>query len=171
MNKARAEHYVNEYGKRLYSFCLYCTQNKESAEDLYQETFLVALSKDEICEDENPKAYLIAIAANLWKNLLRKTAWRKRIADVSYVEEEELAQVADEKGSVEDEVQRRQEERNVRQNVLLLPDKFRVVLLMHYMEDMSIEEIAVALKIPAGTVKSRMNKAKSLLKERLEHGK
>ena len=81
-----------------------------------------------------------------------------------------MSQIADKECSVEDEVERRQEKERVRKSVLLLPDKQRVVILMYYMEDMSIEEIASALKIPAGTVKSRMNKAKSMLKERLCHG-
>ena len=102
---------------------------------------------------------------------MRKTAWRKKIADVSYLGEEELAQIADRGCSVEEEVQKRQEKVLVRQNVLKLPDKLRVVILLYYMEDMSVEEIALALKIPAGTVKSRMNKAKNVLKERLQYGK
>ena len=79
-------------------------------------------------------------------------------------------QIADGGRSVEDEVQKRQEERLVRKCVLELPEKYRIVILLYYMEDMSIEEVALALKIPVGTVKSRMNKAKKMLKERLENG-
>ncbi|MBQ9491081.1 MAG: RNA polymerase sigma factor [Lachnospiraceae bacterium] len=171
MNTMNAEFYVKEYGKSLYSFCLYCTRDKEAADDLYQQTFLVALEKDEIKREANPKSYLITIAMNLWRNQMRKAAWRKKIADVSYLGEEELAQIADRGCSVEEEVQKRQEEMIVRKNVLKLPDKLRIVILLYYMEDMSVEEIALALKIPAGTVKSRMNKAKNVLKERLQYGK
>ena len=171
MNTMNAEFYVKEYGKSLYSFCLYCTRDKEAADDLYQQTFLVALEKDEIKREANPKSYLITIAMNLWRNQMRKAAWRKKIADVSYLGEEELAQIADRGCSVEEEVQKRQEEMIVRKNVLKLPDKLRIVILLYYMEDLSIEEIALALKIPAGTVKSRMNKAKNVLKERLQYGK
>ena len=171
MNNMDAEYYVKEYGKGLYSFCLYSTRSKEAADDLYQQTFLVALEKDEIEREANPRSYLITIAMNLWRNQMRKTAWRKKIADISYLGEEELAQIADRGRSVEEEVQKRQEEMIVRKNVLKLPDKLRVVILLYYMEDMSVEEIALALKIPAGTVKSRMNKAKNVLKERLQYGK
>ena len=170
MNKVDAEMLINEYGKALYSFCLYSTRDKESADDLYQETFMVALGKDEIEREDNPKSYLITIAMNLWRNRLRKTAWRKRIAEVSTLSEEDLLQIADGGRSVEDEVQKRQEERLVRKCVLELPEKYRIVILLYYMEDMSIEEVALALKIPVGTVKSRMNKAKKMLKERLENG-
>ena len=108
---------------------------------------------------------------NIWKNRIRKILWRKKIVDVSFVEEEELLQIAVGGTSVEEEVVKRQEEANVRREVLNLPEKLRVVILMFYMENMSIEEIASALKIPTGTVKSRMSSAKSVLKERLNHGK
>ena len=165
MNKADAENLIKEYGKSLYSFCLYCTRSKEAADELYQETFLVALEKDEVAMEQNPKSYLITIAANLWRNRMRKMAWRKRIAEVTYPGEEELGQIADGGGSVEDEVIRRQEEERVRACVLTLPEKHRIVILMYYMEEMSIEDIALALGIPEGTVKSRMNKARKILKE------
>lgn len=170
MNKVDAEMLINEYGKALYSFCLYIARDKESADDLYQETFLVALGKDEIEKENNPKSYLITIAMNLWRNKLRKAAWRRRIAEVSNLSDEDLMKIADGGRSVEDEVQKRQEESLVRKYVTELPEKYRVVILLYYMEDMSIEEIALALKIPAGTVKSRMNKAKKTLKERLQNG-
>ena len=49
-----------------------------------------------------------------------------------------------------------------------LPEKFRMPIHLYYSADMSIREIAEILKVPEGTVKSRMNKAKSLLKKELE---
>ena len=171
MDKVKLGKLITEYGKKLYSFCLYTTKDREMADDLYQQTFLTVMEKDDVRMDENPKAYLIAIALNIWKNRVRKILWRKKIADVTFVEEEELFQVAVGGLSVEEEVVKRQEEANVRREVLNLPEKQRVVILMFYMENMSIEEIASTLKIPAGTVKSRMSSAKSVLKERLNHGK
>lgn len=170
MNKVEAEKIITEYGKALHFFCMYCTQNKESADDLFQDTFLVAFAKDEIEQEANPKSYLITIAMNLWRNQMRKIAWRKRIADISFLDAEHLALIADEGRSVEEEVQKRQEEVLVKKSVLELPEKLRIVVLAYYMEDMSIGEIASALQIPAGTVKSRMNKAKKLLKEKLQYG-
>ena len=55
----------------------------------------------------------------------------------------------------------------VRNLVDKLPDKYRMVILMFYMEEMSLNEISDALKIPEGTVKSRLHQAKSRLKERM----
>ena len=171
MDRVKVGKLVTEYGKNLYSFCLYTTKDRETADDLYQQTFLTVMEKEDVRIDENPKAYLITVAMNIWKNRIRKILWRKKIVDVSFVEEEELFQIAVGGTSVEEEVVKRQEGANVRREVLNLPEKLRVVILMFYMENMSIEEIASALKIPTGTVKSRMSSAKSVLKERLIHGK
>lgn len=167
MNKETAERYVNEYGKNLYSFCRYCTRDLDAANELYQQTFLVAFEKDELEENANPVSYLITIAMNLWKNRLRKAAWRKKIADVRAAGEEELAQIADAGPSVEEEVEKGEERKRVRECVKSLPEKQRIVIVLFYMEDMSIREIASALGIPEGTVKSRMDQAKKTLKERL----
>ncbi|MBP5281856.1 MAG: RNA polymerase sigma factor, partial [Lachnospiraceae bacterium] len=164
MNNINAEWLITEYGASLYSFCLYLTRNREAAEDLYQQTFLVVLEKDELDAQRNPKAYLVTVAHNLWRNQIRKSLWRKKIAEVSYVGDEELENIRDNQPDVEEMVEKKELEKEVRRCTYLLPDKFRVVIVMHFMEDMSLEEIASALGIPVGTVKSRMNKAKQMLK-------
>ena len=63
----------------------------------------------------------------------------------------------------------RDEKDKLRRLVAALPDKYRAVILMYYMEEMSIDDIASALRIPAGTVKSRMNKARKILKEKMAY--
>ena len=163
------EKYIELYGRDIYSFCLYLTRNKEDAEDLYQQTFLVAFEKDEMKEDGNPKSYLITIASNIWNNVRRKKARREKNAGTAYLDDEEVEQIADIRGSVEDEVISSAERNMLRKAVAELPDKFRVVILMYYMEEMSITDIANALRIPEGTVKSRMNKARKILKEKMDY--
>ena len=164
------EKYITEYGRDIYSFCMYTTRNKDDADDLYQQTFLVAYEKDDIDETRNPKAYLITIAANIWNNHIRKKLWRKRSADVIYLEDDDLMQLRDSSRSVEEEAIYSEEERIVRNAVRTLPEKHRIVILMYYMEEIPIRDIAAALGIPEGTVKSRLNKAKELLKGRLNYG-
>ena len=56
----------------------------------------------------------------------------------------------------------------VQQVVASLPEKYRIPVYLFYSAGLSIQEIAKVLQIPAGTVKSRMNKAKHVLKEELE---
>lgn len=69
------------YGKDIYSFCRHLTKDKEYADELYQDTFLEAIKKlKDIRYQDNPKSYLLSIALRLWKNRVRKMAWRNRIA-------------------------------------------------------------------------------------------
>ncbi|MBR0146206.1 MAG: RNA polymerase sigma factor [Eubacterium sp.] len=158
---------ITEYGKQIYSFCVYITGDRDAADDLYQQTFLVAIEKEEIDTDRNPKSYLLSIAVNLWNNHKRKYLWRRKRADVVYFDEGDAEQLQDDSLSVEEDVERREEIERIRQTVQTLPDKLRVVILMHFMEELSVEEISGILGIPEGTVKSRIHKAKKVLKERL----
>ena len=80
MEKQQLEKYINEYGRDIYLFCKRLTQNKNTADDLYQETFLKLWELDNVNDTENPKSYLLGIAVNLWKNQCRKQMWRKQSA-------------------------------------------------------------------------------------------
>lgn len=164
MDSTMLEKCILDYGKDVYSFCLYMTRNKETAEDLYQQTFLVAVEKGELDENRNPKSYLISIAANLWNNQKRKYLWRKKKANVVYFQDEDLTKLSSDDETVEETIVKQDEVELVRSLVNKLPDKMRIVILMYYMEEMSVDEIAKALHIPSGTVKSRMYQAKNRLK-------
>ena len=161
------EQIISEYGRQIYSFCVYITGDRDAADDLYQQTFLVVIEKDEIDADRNPKSYLLSVAVNLWNNQKRKYVWRRKKAAVVYYDDSDLEQLQDGTPSVEESVEHREEIERIRQTVQTLPDKLRIVILMHFMEELSVEEIAGILGIPAGTVKSRIHKAKRVLKERL----
>ena len=165
MNLNGLEQCIEEYGKDIYSFCLYTTGNKETADDLYQQTFLTAVEKGDLDISQNPKSYLIAIAVNLWRNQKRKYLWREKKAGMVYFGDEEFSKVASLEEAVEDSVVKRDEIERVRELVGKLPEKMKMVILLFYMEGLSIQEIANTLHIPPGTVKSRMNQAKSRLKE------
>ena len=64
-------------------------------------------------------------------------------------------------------IQKEQTEK-VQHAVRQLPDKLRIVALLFYMEDRKVEEISNILHIPQGTVKSRLHKARKILREKLE---
>ena len=72
MEKQQLEKYINEYGRDIYLLCKRLTQNKNTADDLYQETFLKLWELDNVNDTENPKSYLLGIAVNLWKNPVSK---------------------------------------------------------------------------------------------------
>ena len=157
------ERLIREYGKDIYSFCVYLTGSRDQADDLYQQTFLTAMEKEDIREEDNPKSYLLSIAANLSNNRCRKLF---RHNDVS-IEDEGFNEVADPSGSVEDDVIANVMREAIRKAVMELPLKIRGTVVLFYMEDMGIGDIARTLQISEGTVKSRLHNAKKKLRERL----
>lgn len=163
---------VKLHGKAIYGFCHKLTKNKADTDDLYQETFLKAM---ELChkidKDNNPKGFLISIAIGLWKNKRRKYAWRKKIAQIehfkgdinnSYIFRDEL--------TPEDIAISNELSVMIQTAAEQLNDKLKIPLYMYYTAEMSNEEIASALKIPLGTVKSRLHKARKVLKNTLMEG-
>lgn len=161
---------IEQYGNSLYSFCFRLTGNRPDADDLYQETFLKALElRSRTDHIEHPRAYLAAVATNLWKNNRRKYTRRQQIAPThSWTEELEQTVCADEKGSPENIAVERERIAAVRVAVQQLDEKYRLPLYMFYTAEMSLEDIAAALKLPLGTVKSRLNRAKKSLRKYLE---
>lgn len=170
MTKSELEKCIYEYGKDIFSFCRYLTCNLQEAEDLYQDTFLKATELSEkISGSSNPKSYLLSIAVRIWKNRKRKYAWRKRIVDYKESPEEIYQEsVLSAEPSPEEALVYKEEEKAVRESVYRLPDRLKTVVLLYYMEEMSIAQIAAAVRIPAGTVKSRLYQARKILEKELE---
>ena len=79
MTTEEIEHIVYDYGGDIYRFCRYLTSNNDMADELYQETFLKATQlSSKLKRGGNIKSFLMGIAANIWKNHLKKNARRNR---------------------------------------------------------------------------------------------
>ena len=170
MTNTELEACIAEYGTAIYSFCRQLTQNTQEADDLYQDTFLKAMElSSKINQTQNPKSYLLSIALRLWKNKKRKYSWRMRIAPMHPLSEStgEDKETSPE-FSPEDQLIKQEETTFVQQAVRRLPERLKMPVLLYYMEDLPVAEIASVLKIPAGTVKSRLYQARNLLKKELE---
>ncbi len=170
MTKTELETCVFSYGKEIYSFCRSLTRNLQEADDLYQDTFVKALELlGEIDCGNNPKSYLLSVAFKLWKNKKRKYAWRNRIATMlSFSDELDLDAMKAPAPSPEHTLLKSEESDLVREAVCRLPEKYKLPILLFYMEDLPMAQIAFVLKIPVGTVKSRLHHAKKLLAKELE---
>ena len=168
------EQCIETYGKEIYSFCLHLTGAREWADELYQDTFLTAMEHITQLHNDagaNPKSYLLSVSIRLWKNKRRKAAWRRRIAPEQSMDApggEVLTGETELTDSIETEVLRAEERRQVQRAVDTLPEKYRVVVLLYYMEELPLVQIASLLHIPSGTVKSRLHQARKLLRQQLE---
>lgn len=168
MNKQLLEHYIEAYGTDIYSFCIRLTQNRELAEELYQDTFLAMCEKEDWKEEGNVKSYLLGITIKLWQNRKRKFAWRKRIAaEIPVLKEQGLeAFSADE--NLEQHMVSKEEQEAVWKAVYKLPEQLRIVILLYYMEDFKVAEIAEKLSLSISNVKSKLMRARRYLKQELE---
>lgn len=170
LDRADISELVNLNGKAVYGFCYKLTKNREEADDLYQETFLKAM---ELChkinKDNNPKGFLIAIAVGIWKNNCRKHIRHQRIAPIKIIDEDmNNDYLLKDDITPEDIIISNELHITVQNAADSLTNKLKLPLYMHYTAEMSNEEIAAALKIPVGTVKSRLHKARLTIKDMLE---
>lgn len=168
MDANEIEKCIDDFGTDIYRFCLKLCTDKADAEDLYQQTFLKALETEWTLDwEKNPKALFFSLAHNLWKSDRRKQARRNAIAPCGNFDDVTETVLHSEE-SIEDGYLQRELITEVRQIIQTLPEKFQVPLILFYLSDCSIEQIAAIIKKPPGTVKSRLFKGRSLIKKRLE---
>ncbi len=165
MDSIEMESYIRDHGEDLYCFCRSLTRSREEAEDLYQETFLKLYEMAEKLEiRSNPKGCLMAVSVNLYRNYKKKLAIRRRITNTA-------APFADPPAPQPDTAAlalTAEEHRMLLCAVDTLADRYRLPILLYYMEDLPLDQIAEILKVPNGTVKSRLHRAKKILKRKLE---
>lgn len=155
---------AQERGREIYGFCYYLSGHKETAEELYQDTFLKATEKcKKIKQDQDVKAYIIGISIRLWKNRVRKNSNRHRIAPVTTLVMDHAS-----KETPLDQVLHKEEDGLVLEAVNTLKEAQRITLMMFYYWDLSVEDIAKILKTPQGTVKSRLFNGRKQVKQYLE---
>jgi RNA polymerase sigma-70 factor (ECF subfamily) len=151
----------------LYNVALRLTGSVAEAEDLVQDAVTRAYrSWDRYEPGTNARAWLIAIMRNTFINQFRRDKRRPRPVGFDSVEEYsifETVQDVDPEGRffryiVDDEVKRAVQE---------LPEEFRIPLVLSDIEGLSYAEIAEALDLPIGTVKSRLFRARRRLQRRL----
>lgn len=168
MNKQLLEHYIEAYGTDIYSFCIRLTQNREQAEELYQDTFLAMCEKEDRKEEGNVKSYLLGITIKLWQNRKRKFAWRKRIAAEIPLSKEQGLEAFSADENLEQHMVSKEEQEAVWKAVYKLPEQLRIVILLYYMEDFKVAEIAEKLSLSISNVKSKLMRARRYLKQELE---
>lgn len=169
MSHEELEECIKRYGKDIYSFCCQLTKSRQEADDLYQDTFLKMVElKGKLDVKSNLKSYLLSVAVNLWRNRRRKFAWRQRITGPVLSMEDSVLEIPSEEMPPEEQIISEENKMLVQRAVGSLSEKYRLPVLLFYMEELKIFEISKVLKIPEGTVKSRLFKAKKVLKKELE---
>lgn len=169
------ENLVRRYSSDIYALLFRLTDSAEEASDLTQETFLSALKAIKGFRGEAElKTWLFRIAVNQSRNRFRW--WRRRrgestvsldatVAGSEVRIEDTLA--ADDLGP-EEAVLRSEREAALRSALAQLPEIFRIAVIMCDIEGFTYEEIARTLELNLGTVKSRIARGRSELRDKLK---
>ncbi|MGG3404536.1 RNA polymerase factor sigma C [Bacillus cereus] len=155
---------MNKYGQEVLQLVYSYVNNKEVAEDLTQDIFVKCYKSLHTYKgNSNLKTWLWRIAINHCKDYL-KSWYNKKVI----VTEDDFTYMESQKESVEQIVIQSAEDSRLASAVMNLPIKYREVIYLFYYEELSIKEIAIVIDVKENTIKTRLKKAKELLKKGLE---
>lgn len=137
------------YRDDVYRLAVSYTRSRADAEDICQRVFLKLMEQKAFLPGKE-KQWLLRVTANECKNLLRSHWWKTTVPmeDTLCIDPPEFNETL--------------------HSILSLPPKYRVVIYLHYYEGMTVQEISHLLHITPSTVTTRLARARSMLKPKLE---
>jgi RNA polymerase sigma-70 factor (ECF subfamily) len=157
-----------EHIDALYGYAVTLTRDQTEAEDLVQETYLRAVRAfGQLVPNSNLKSWLFVIMRNAWLNQVRHTQSGPRFIELDN-EQEDQARWPDQRARDPYVVYLRKLERQeIKQAIESLPAIYREIVVLRDIEGFSYQEIATLLGCPAGTVMSRLGRARDKLRRAL----
>jgi RNA polymerase sigma-70 factor (ECF subfamily) len=164
---------VHRYQDELYRYLTRYLGDRTLSEDVFQNTFLQIHLKRGLYEDGRPvRPWIYSIATHQAIDALRKVGRHPTVSldqNVNSTGEAEAGRLIDLLTSADEgplaDLQDEERKEWVRQSVARLPEALRQTLILAYHEDLKYREIAEILKIPVGTVKSRLHAALAKLQQ------
>ena len=148
---------IDTYGDDMLRLCLLYLGERQLAEDAFQTALIRAWrSMPGFRGESSVKTWLSRITVNVCRDTLRSGWFRMRKASVSI---DALTDLAAEPSAQDGEVT---------QAVLALPGRYREIIVLYYFEDMTLREIADALRIPINTASTRLRRGRALLGDMLK---
>lgn len=165
---------VNRYRNQLTNYLYRFLNDYEEAVDLAQESFVrVYFALERYHTEFAFSTYLYRIATNLAISELRKRKRRKLLSLTGLFqtdqENETEFQPPDERNLPDEDLLDDEQSRTISKAISTLPEKYRAPIVLRDVEGKSYEEIARILELGLGTTKSRISRARGLLKEKLKH--
>lgn len=162
---------VDRYRNRIINLVSRFISDRDRAQEIAQEVFLrIYVHRERYRPNGKFSTWMYTIAVNLAKNEIRR-----RVRSRGIVSLDKLIEVAGDSGKFAADptqkpdrgLQQREVQERVEQALARLPEKFRDVIVLRDIQQLSYEEIEQVLGIPGGTVRSRINRARTSLQEML----
>lgn len=145
------EELIEAYQKSLYAAAFNICRNTDDANDVVQDTFIqYYTTKKQFQDEEHLKAWLLRVAINRVKDISRSFWKKNRLSIEDYADAVPFES---------------REETGLFEAVMRLPEKYREVIHLYYYEDLSIKETARILRITEGSVKMRLSRGRSFLRD------
>ena len=145
------EELIEAYQKSLYAAAFNICRNTDDANDVVQDTFIqYYTTKKQFQDEEHLKAWLLRVAINRAKDISRSFWKKNRLSIEDYADAVPFES---------------REETGLFEAVMRLPEKYREAIHLYYYEDLSIKETARILRITEGSVKMRLSRGRSFLRD------
>lgn len=165
-DEAAFEALVRLYEKKIYTLCRRMCGNDEDAQEAAQDAFLsLWRSAKSFRGDASLSTWLYRLATNACIDLLRRN--QRGGERVSLDDEETTLELVDESPLPEQALERKETQRRINEALAALPEEYRAILLLREAEGLSYAEIADAMHMELGTVKSRISRGRVLLRNYL----
>ena len=163
---------VQRYRTRIMNLVCRFISDRDRAEEISQEVFLrVYRNRERYRKSGKFSTWIFTIAVNLTKNEIRSRVRHKGTYSLDAMEEEAGGQglpFPDARPLPDADLGAREIQERVAEALRKLPPRYREAVVLRDIEGLSYEEVGEILKIPGGTVRSRINRARLMLKERLK---
>lgn len=163
---------VNLYQHKLYQVCYRMLGNKQEAEDIAQEAFVRAYINLHTYDQKRKfSTWLYRIATNLCIDRIRKKKPDYYLdAEVTGTEGLDMySHIASTDQLPDESVEQMELQDRIQYEISRLPDKYRSVIVLKYIEELSLQEISEILEIPLGTVKTRIHRGREALRKQLNN--
>lgn len=161
----KIEQLMNDYGNDVLRTAYLYLKDKYLAEDAFQEVFVkVYKNYNKFKNNSSEKTWIMSITINTCRDMLR-TSWFKKVFILKDTEDD--LQIGFNE-NVDDKIAEKVQYEELLKEVMHLPYKYRVPVILYYYEELSTADISAAMKIPEGTVRSRLFRARTILKSNLE---
>ncbi|WHY00936.1 RNA polymerase sigma factor SigW [Neobacillus sp. DY30] len=163
---------VEIYSNSIFQLGYRMLGNRQEAEDIAQEAFIRAyVNIKSFNQDLKFSTWLFRIATNLCIDRIRKKKPDYYLdAEVSGTDGLTMySQLASDSPLPENELESLELQESVQKEILKLPEKYRSVIVLKYIEELSLNEISEILDLPLGTVKTRIHRGREALRQQLRH--